>query len=154
MRVLRDQYLQEWERGRGDEGERKRERKCVQTAYLAKAVEGHRLPPHFPLEPPEKQCGIETYQQQQPTTRTKHVNYTANLPTTTVTPAVIKRRRKLTGCAHVFLLLNWQCSEINNAGLNNLHQLKRSITVKNNRLFASCFKWCEREFTSRLYHLD
>ena len=64
MRVLRDQYLQEWERGRGDEGERKRERKCVQTAYLAKAVESHRLQPHFPLEPPDKQCGIETYQQQ------------------------------------------------------------------------------------------
>jgi len=62
MRVLRDQYIQEWDRGRGAEGERKRE--SVQTAYLEKVVESHRLPPHFPLEPPDKQCSIEMCQQQ------------------------------------------------------------------------------------------
>lgn len=130
MRVLRDQYIQECERGRG----RKEEREKVSADCLPGEGGGESSSPaSLSTGASWQTVWYRNVSTTVPTTRTKHANYTPTLPTETVTPAVIKRRRKLMGgrfrkqWAHIFLLPNWQCSQINNAGLNNLHQLKRVV---------------------------
>ena len=55
----------------------------MHTTYLAKAVEGHRLPPLFPFLTPDKQWYTHVSTRVS-TTRTKHAKYTTKLPTTTV----------------------------------------------------------------------